>query len=178
MTDYRNNASQRERAAALRNDQRVRNDQRNKDASTFSQFGESEAREIEGRFAAREKANVVGTTEYPGLTYGWGPNWSHDPVPPEPPLGFSVEDHEPVGEKFEVEASLGGEPTTEANPLPDQSRRPGSSPIPTATAPVSSPLVADASGPANVTTTETSRERTAQSPLVALANPKPRRGVR
>lgn len=32
--------------------------------------------------------------------------WHHDPVPMEEPLGYSVEDVLPVGELFEVEASI------------------------------------------------------------------------
>jgi hypothetical protein len=35
------------------------------------------------------------------------PNGSPRAIGVEPPLGFSVEDHEPQGEKFEVEASSG-----------------------------------------------------------------------
>jgi hypothetical protein len=34
---------------------------------------------------------------------GWPSLWSGDP--PEPPLGYSVEDHEPVGEPHEIKAS-------------------------------------------------------------------------
>jgi hypothetical protein len=97
--------SQREKIETLLADQRQRNAQRNKDATTFSQFGASEAKEIEGRFSAREKASVIGSTQAP--QYPAGPNWAADPVGVEPTLGFSVEDHEPVGEYAEIEKSLG-----------------------------------------------------------------------
>jgi hypothetical protein len=100
-------ATMKEKLQTLLADQRQRNAQRNKDATTFSQFGASEAREIEGRHA--KPATVVGTTETPGMIYGWGPNWSHDPVPQEPPLGVHVHAHEPVGEFFEIEKSLEGD---------------------------------------------------------------------
>jgi hypothetical protein len=132
---FRNNATMAEKEAVLRNDKR--------NATTLNQFATSEAREIEGRFAAREKATVVGTTEHPGLTYGWGPNWSHDPVPPEPPLGVDVHAHEPVGEFFEVEKSLGGVTTEASRDVAAQSD--GASPAPTAT-PSQSSHSADARG--------------------------------
>lgn len=35
-----------------------------------------------------------------------GSPWSHDPVGIEPPLGVSVDEVVPVGEAFEIEASL------------------------------------------------------------------------
>jgi hypothetical protein len=82
----------------LRNDKRV--------ASTYLDHTHNEEG---GRFAKPQQ--VIGTTapEYPA-----GPNWAADPVGVEPPLGFSVEDHEPVGEYAEVAKSL-GDATTEAS---------------------------------------------------------------
>ena len=35
-----------------------------------------------------------------------GSPWSYDPVGPEPPLGYSVDEMEPVGSPHEVERSL------------------------------------------------------------------------
>jgi hypothetical protein len=90
----------------------LRNDKRN--ATTFSTFAASEAREIEGRFAAREKSSVVGTTQ--AVEYPAGPNWAADPVGIEPPLGVDVHAIEPTGESFEIAASLGGGASIEANP--------------------------------------------------------------
>jgi hypothetical protein len=63
--------------------------------------------EAGGRFAQVNKSTVVGSdpaTLYPRLPGG---PWAAQPMPPEePPLGFSVEDHDPVGQPWEVEASL------------------------------------------------------------------------
>jgi hypothetical protein len=91
----RTDADQRERERILRNDVR---------AATYAGRAEAEADEIQGRFAAIEKATVIGTgvSDYPRLPET---NWTHDPVPPEAPLGLSVEDHEPVGEVGEIAAS-------------------------------------------------------------------------
>jgi hypothetical protein len=96
---YRQDATQREREEVLRNDQR---------ANTFAGRAISEADDVRGRWAEINKSNVVGATptvDYPRLPSG---PWA-DPVqvPPEPSLGFSVEDHEPVGTIQEIEASLG-----------------------------------------------------------------------
>jgi len=89
---YHQSASQSERERILRND-------------TFQSRAQAEADEIRGRFSQIEKSNVVGATPTP--PYPAGPNWSVDPVPPEPPLGVPIDTHEPVGEFREVEASLG-----------------------------------------------------------------------
>jgi hypothetical protein len=97
-------ATAKEKLDALFNDQRLRNAQRNKDASTFQQFANSEAENVRGRFAAHEKSTVIGAT--PAPQYPAGPNWAHDPTGPEPPLGFDVNAIEPCGEYAEIEASL------------------------------------------------------------------------
>src|SRR5437588_10372616 len=94
MTDatkpFNNNASMREKEQVLRD--------------TMHNRAQAKANEIRGRFAAHERSNIVGSTpsvvEYPA-----GPNWACDPVPQEPSLGFSVEDHEAVGEAHELLAS-------------------------------------------------------------------------
>src|SRR6516165_1620471 len=51
--------------------------------------------------------------------------WHHDPCGVEPPLGYSVEDQEPTGEKFEQQRSLkspeqGGTPTSGVAPPPNR----------------------------------------------------------
>src|SRR5262245_17680492 len=60
-----------------------------------------------GRFAAQSKITVVGTTpiSYPRQPESSPANQAAM-SPPEPPLGYSVNDQEPTGEKFEIEASL------------------------------------------------------------------------
>ena len=60
---------------------------------------------LSGRFAAINKSTVIGAApaaQYPAAAGPWA-----DPVkvPDEPPLGFAVDDLEPIGERFEVERS-------------------------------------------------------------------------
>jgi hypothetical protein len=59
-----------------------------------------------GRFAKTTPTNVIGASPVSYPTLKSGP-WSDQPGPgEEPPLGVSVEDHEPVGTAEEIEASL------------------------------------------------------------------------
>lgn len=91
MTD----ATQAEQREALRNDTYLRRAMN--DASD----------EAGGRFAKTTKTTVNGaapTVEYPAAAGPWSSDCTQ--VPPEPPLGYSIEAHEPVGEAFEVERSL------------------------------------------------------------------------
>jgi hypothetical protein len=58
--------------------------------------------ELGGRFAKVNTTTVTGAT--PGSVYPTQPAnspWNNDPCPPEPSLGYSVEDQEPIGEMFE-----------------------------------------------------------------------------
>jgi hypothetical protein len=59
-----------------------------------------------GRYAAVSRpATFVGASpihQYPRLPAD--SPWHSDPCPPEPPLGYSVNDQEPVGERWEQEA--------------------------------------------------------------------------
>ncbi len=51
--------------------------------------------------------NVIGSRvlpEYPGLPSN--SPWASDPVPPEPPLGFAIDEQEPVGTSAEIKRSL------------------------------------------------------------------------
>jgi hypothetical protein len=86
--------------------------------STYATFAEAFADEDRGgRFKAVNKTTVVGTdaiAQYPEQP----PNspFHHDRVPDEPPLGFSVEDHEPVGTAKEIQASLESQPTDDKEP--------------------------------------------------------------
>jgi hypothetical protein len=69
-----------------------------------------------GRFATINTTTVVGTkptVEYPAMPDG---PWKSEPIGTEAPLGYSVEDQEPVGETFEVAASQTGETATPAPP--------------------------------------------------------------
>jgi hypothetical protein len=91
---FNNNSDQKERRAILKND-----------AATLHQFAQSEANEISGRWAKPQTVNASEqAVHYPRVPSG---PWSDQPGPgPEPSLGVSVEDHEPVGTAEEIEASL------------------------------------------------------------------------
>jgi hypothetical protein len=147
MTDYHQNADQREREQVLRNDKRV--------ASTF--LDHTHNNDEGGRFAKPQ--NVIGsepTAQYPMAA----PNWSVDPTGVEPPLNIDVNAVEPCGEKFEIEASCGDA----APPHPDRA------------IPLDASAVEPASSLGDVTTTEISSGDIAQSQLVASPTPtKPRR---
>ena len=63
-----------------------------------------------GRFAILRKENpvffpeLIGPTAYPALPAS--SPWASDPTGVEPSLGYSIQDQEPVGEQFEIAASL------------------------------------------------------------------------
>jgi hypothetical protein len=59
-----------------------------------------------GRYGASgNKQTVVGSSSIVYPAQPSGSPWHSDPRPPEPPLGYSVDELEPVGEHYEVEAS-------------------------------------------------------------------------
>jgi hypothetical protein len=91
--------SQREKRRILAEDRQVR--------TTYLQHAESSVDDDRGgRFAAIEKsATVVGAAP---ISYPQQPAtspWARDVIGDEPPLGYSVEDHDPVGELHEREGS-------------------------------------------------------------------------
>jgi hypothetical protein len=100
------NATMKEKAEVLRNDQRVRS------GSTFLDHTHSDEG---GRFA---KPTIVigsdGAAQYPMAA----PNWSADPTGVEPPLGFDVNAVEPVGEQFEIERHLTGATASASDAYP------------------------------------------------------------
>jgi hypothetical protein len=57
-----------------------------------------------GRFAAETKQRIVGTTETPN--YPAAPKWAEDLSGIERPLGFPIDQQEPVGTEAEVLKSL------------------------------------------------------------------------
>src|SRR5262245_9480182 len=73
--------------------------------------------EMGGRFSKVNTTTVVGATpiQYPAQP-STSP-WHHDPCPTEPPLGYSVEEQEAVGEMFE-RASTTAAPEVEEPPSP------------------------------------------------------------
>jgi hypothetical protein len=76
--------------------------------------------EMGGRFAKVHTTTVTGASP---ISYPAQPThspWHSNPYPEEPPLGFSVDEMEPVGEPFER-----GPPSTTAAPdVEDGGRRP------------------------------------------------------
>jgi hypothetical protein len=76
--------------------------------TTLSTFAEAFADEERGgRFKTEQPTHVIGSTpipKYPELPAS-SPS-HHDVVPDEPPLGFSVEQLEPLGTEAEIEASI------------------------------------------------------------------------
>jgi hypothetical protein len=79
--------TQREKREVLENDRKVR--------GTYHSVGHADVdTERGGRYVVR-----LTTPTMPG----WPSLWANDP--PEPPLGYSVNEQEPVGERHEIEAS-------------------------------------------------------------------------
>jgi hypothetical protein len=92
---FNNDASQAERKRVIENDRKV---------STFMAHAAANIDEDRGgRYAAvGSSPRVTGASP---ISYPQQPSnspWRHDPVPMEEPLGFSVEDHDPVGEPHEL----------------------------------------------------------------------------
>ena len=96
----------------------------------FQQASAQIALESTGRFAAQERAakpTVAGTESF--VRYPGGASWTCDAHPTEPPLGYSVEEMQPVGEAHEIERAtavtapfpavrLGGEDVVREPPEP------------------------------------------------------------
>jgi hypothetical protein len=97
MTEYHNDADQSERRDLLQEHLRQR-----QQGSTYSAHAHMHIDDAGGRFAKTRPSLTVGskpTVDYPGDKL---PAWVTDRGPDEPPLGFSVDAMEPVGESFEV----------------------------------------------------------------------------
>jgi hypothetical protein len=97
MTDHTdipfdNPASQEERRRVLRN------------ASTLQAHAVAATQEVGGRFAAQRPTVVGAGAQYPVAAPHQGPDHM-----PEPPIGTDVNAMVPVGEWFEIEASIRGE---------------------------------------------------------------------
>jgi hypothetical protein len=80
--------SQAERRRVLRNDERVRNQSRNGDTSSYI---DHYSPEMGGRFSSEGAATVVGTTPNPCPPLPENSPWRSDPVPDEPPLGYRID---------------------------------------------------------------------------------------
>ncbi len=105
---YENETSQKLRREMLRNDR-----------STLLDHARAHADDAAGgRFKKEMATEVTGVPQYPRLP-ATSP-FASDPVPPEEPLGFSVDDMVPVGTATEVEASIADEAAmapTESSPV-------------------------------------------------------------
>lgn len=91
--------SQSEKRRILAEDRQVR--------STYMSHAESSIDDDRGgRFAAIEKsATIVGASQISYPQQPEGSPWARDVIGDEPPLGYSVEDHDAVGERHERGAS-------------------------------------------------------------------------
>jgi hypothetical protein len=83
------------------------------EATTFSSFARSQANEVGGRYREVEKATVVGVEPTPPDLPA--PDWANDASGVEPPLGYRIDEQEPLGTFAEVQASLAAAST----PSPD-----------------------------------------------------------
>jgi hypothetical protein len=86
--------------------------------STYATFAEAFADEDRGgRFKAVNKTIVVGTDATPKYPEQ-PPNspFHRDPVGREPPLGYAIDEHPPVGTAKEVQASIDKLPKPEDEP--------------------------------------------------------------
>src|SRR6516165_12133486 len=93
--------TQREKRQVLENDRRVREaDERRR--STYHGHALDDEPELGGRFKKVNTTTVVGRSPVSYPQQPEGSPWRSDPCPIEPPLGYSVEELEPVGEKHEV----------------------------------------------------------------------------
>jgi hypothetical protein len=88
---------QAERQAVLENDRKVREQQQQERGGTYHAYAQSTANdEFGGRFAAIGVPRVVGSTPNPSAQYPAAAAHQRDPVPTEPPLGYSVDQVEPI----------------------------------------------------------------------------------
>jgi hypothetical protein len=91
---FNNDASQAERKRVLENDRKVSSYMAHATANVDEDRG--------GRYAATGSSpTVTGATPISYPTQPSHSPWHHDPISDEPPLGYSVEDHDAVGEQHE-----------------------------------------------------------------------------
>jgi hypothetical protein len=129
---------QEERRATLLNDARLREQQR---GATYSSFADAFADEDRGgRFKTiNQPIHTAATPVYPEQP-PTSP-FHHDPVPDEPPLGFSVNELQPTGEPHEIAASIAAQDVQTLERLPPFSSAQGNSDDPSR--PPSNPLSPD-----------------------------------
>jgi hypothetical protein len=98
-TPYHNNSPQSVRRAIAKNDRRVH--------ANRSTYGDHTHDDSGGRYLKQTPSTVIGSEPiaYPRLPEN---SWANQGavVPPEPPLGVAIDQMEPTGEFYEVQASL------------------------------------------------------------------------
>src|SRR5262245_57466887 len=88
--------SQREKSEVMANDRKVR------EAATYHSVAQAALDdERGGRYSGQGKPTITGSSQIHYPRQPAGSPWARDECPPEPPLGFSVEDQEAVGEQHE-----------------------------------------------------------------------------
>jgi hypothetical protein len=101
-----NQSTQREKEEVLRNERKLKSGDRQ--STTYHAQAMAGLDEPGGRFSeARYVSGSEPSTNMPRLPAN--SPWAHDPVPPEEPLGYSVNDLEPTGEAHEL--GFGGQET-------------------------------------------------------------------
>jgi hypothetical protein len=75
---------------------------------------------VRGRYTSETRTLVISAAAAP-VELPQPPNsyWHHDPLGPEPPLGYSIDQMNPVGEPFEVAASIGEAEAPTGHLLPE-----------------------------------------------------------
>jgi len=120
MRTMMNNADdipQSERRKVIENDRKVH--------ATYHSVAQSAVDEDRGgRFAySGSSTTVVGSSPVSYPQQPTGSPWAKDECPPEPPLGFSVDAMEPVGEPHQRTASATSSPVTARAQAGDDVRR-------------------------------------------------------
>jgi hypothetical protein len=110
MSTYNNPATREEKAEALRNERRLR--QGDREPSTYHKLaGLSD--DLGGRFRVKESiSGEEAAVHVPRLPEN--SPWAGDPVPPEEPLGYSINDLAPTGETHELGVSSSSSSATSA----------------------------------------------------------------
>src|SRR6516165_12462708 len=106
VTDDDDPESQVERRRVLINDARVRDQSRNGDTGTYLSHTHSE---LGGRFALTEHQTITGVVSpSPPALPSNSPWHGADPVPDEPPLGYRIDQMDPVGPLADLPTATGG----------------------------------------------------------------------
>jgi hypothetical protein len=97
--------TQAEKRETIENDRKVREAAKDeaRAGTYFAQARATLGQEVGGRYAAMARPVITGAGAYVVPRLPESSPWSHDPCAPEPPLGYSVEDQEPVGEAHEIQ---------------------------------------------------------------------------